>query len=134
MVYPFILILFYCKLFGQTFYFNYSLEGLQGCVIFTPLKRNQHIFRIFMSTCNWWKVYKSLSTLISIQCSCIMNVGRFILMQRRIAVEYICLSVVQQSFSYIITHNLNVFIYNDFHQFLFYSWNLSDPFGASINC
>ena len=26
------------------------------------------------------------------------------------------------------------FIYNDFHQFLFYNWNLSDPFGASINC
>ena len=36
--------------------------------------------------------------------------------------------------AYLITHNLNVFIYNDFHQFLFYSWNLSDPFGASINC
>ena len=45
-----------------------------------------------------------------------------------------CLSMVQQSFSYLITHNLNVFIYNDFHQFLFYNWNLSDPFGASINC
>ena len=52
LVYQFILILFYCKHFGQTFYFNYSLQGLQGYVIFTHLKRNQHIFRIFMSANN----------------------------------------------------------------------------------
>ena len=53
LVYPFILTLFYCKLFGQTFYFNYSLQGLQGYVIFTHLKTNQHIFRNFMSANNW---------------------------------------------------------------------------------
>ena len=29
--------------------------------------------------------------------------------------------MVQQSFSYLITHKLNAFIYNDFHQFLFYN-------------